>query len=426
MHLNRATKIILTLALAGIAAWLGTSAQFYNEAMVSAFFGIALASALIIHFRVRPSWQDALLVCGGMFLLAMVDFYLLQFKPAIMTWPSFAGLSSLLVLGVRTVWAKESERKLLLLGFVPALLFVTSEYYADSLLHWTSAVHPKVFDLYLFSFDSSLHVQIPFLAGQAFSLYPNLRAAGLLFYIGLPIPIALIYAGRVVRMREKAIPSFVAFLATGPVGVFFYNVLPALGPAHLFGKAFPWHPLTVEQSSRLFVEPMALSGAPNAIPSLHMAWVLLVWWYSRGLAGWERSAAFAFVFFTVLATMGTGEHYFIDLVVAFPFALLMEALCAFELPIRERRRFISLALGFFLTFGWLLALRYSVHFFWRSPAIPWILCAATVAVSLVFESKLWRAATFAQNENLVSAPAAESANSNAANGEALRSDLASH
>jgi hypothetical protein len=426
MHLNRATKIILTLALAGIAAWLGTSAQFYNEAMVSAFFGIALASALIIHFRVRPSWQDALLVCGGMFLLAMVDFYLLQFKPAIMTWPSFAGLSSLLVLGVRTVWAKESERKLLLLGFVPALLFVTSEYYADSLLHWTSAVHPKVFDLYLFSFDSSLHVQIPFLAGQAFSLYPNLRAAGLLFYIGLPIPIALIYAGRVVRMREKAIPSFVAFLATGPVGVFFYNVLPALGPAHLFGKAFPWHPLTVEQSSRLFVEPMALSGAPNAIPSLHMAWVLLVWWYSRGLAGWERSAAFAFVFFTVLATMGTGEHYFIDLVVAFPFALLMEALCAVELPIRERRRFISLALGFFLTFGWLLALRYSVHFFWRSPAIPWILCAATVAVSLVFESKLWRAATFAQNENLVSAPAAESANSNAANGEALRSDLASH
>jgi hypothetical protein len=426
MLLNRATKIILTLALAGIAAWLGTSAQFYNEAMVSAFFGIAFASVIIIHFRVRPSWQDALLVCGGMFLLATVDFYLLQFKPAIMAWPSFAGLSSLLVLGLRTVWAKESERRLLFLGFVPALLFVTSEYYADSLLHWTSAVHPKVFDLYLFSFDSSLHVQIPFLVGQAFSLYPNLRAAGLLFYIGLPIPIALIYAGRVLRAREKAIPSFVAFLATGPVGVFFYNVLPALGPAHLFSRAFPWHPLNVEQSSRLFVEPLVLSGAPNAIPSLHMAWVLLVWWYSRGLAWWERSAAFAFVFFTVLATMGTGEHYFIDLVVAFPFALLMEALCAFELSIRERRRLISLTLGLFLTLGWLLALRYTVHFFWRSPAIPWILCTTTVAVSLVFESKLWRAATFERSENVRDTPTVNSVNSNGANGEAMRSDLASH
>jgi hypothetical protein len=417
MHLNRATKIILTLALAAVAAWLGTSAKFYNEALVSAFFGIALASVIIIHFRVRPSWQDALLVIGGMFLLAAVDFRLLHFKPAIMAWPSFAGLGSLVVLGLRTVWSKESERKLLLLGFVPSLLFVTSEYYADSLLQWTSALHPKVFDLYLFSFDSSLHVQIAFLVGQAFSLYPNLRVAGLLFYIGLPIPIALIYAGRVLRTREKAISSFVAFLATGPVGVFFYNVLPALGPAHLFGNAFPWHPLTVEQSSRLFVEPIALAGAPNAIPSLHMTWVLLVWWYSRGLSWWERSAAFAFVFFTVLATMGTGEHYFIDLVLAFPFALLMEALCAFELPLLERNRLTALALGLFATLGWLLALRYSVHVFWRSPAIPWILCAATVAVPLFFESKLWRAASFEGSESVAAAPAADSATPNGAGGE---------
>jgi hypothetical protein len=425
MHLNRTAKIVLTVALAAIAAWLGTSARFYNEALVSAFFGLALASVVIIHLRVRPSWQDALLVFGGMFLFAAVDFLQLQFKPAIMAWPSFAGLSSLLMLGLRTVWSKDSERKLLLLGFVPSLLFVTSEYYADSLLHWTSAIHPKVFDLYLFSFDSSLHVQIPFLVGQAFSLYPNLRAAGLLFYIGLPIPIALIYAGRVLHMREKAIPSFVAFLATGPVGVIFYNVLPALGPAHLFGKAFPWHALTVEQSSRLFVEPIALSGAPNAIPSLHMAWVLLVWWYSRGLSWWERSVAFAFVFFTVLATMGTGEHYFIDLVVAFPFAMLMEALCAFELPFKERHRLTALALGFCATLVWLLALRYSVHFFWRSLAIPWIFCAATVAVSLLLEGKLWQAATFENSQNVAGAPAADSPTARNAHGEPLRSDLIS-
>jgi hypothetical protein len=422
MHLNRTAKIVLTVALAAIAAWLGTSARFYNEALVSAFFGLALASVIIIHLRVRPSWQDALLVFGGMFLLAAVDFLQLQFKPAIMAWPSFAGLSSLVVLGLRTLWSKDSERKLLLLGFVPSLLFVTSEYYADSLLHWTSAIHPKVFDLYLFSFDSSLHAQIPFLVGQAFSLYPNLRAAGLLFYIGLPIPIALIYAGRVLHMREKATLSFVAFLATGPVGVVFYNVLPALGPAHLFGKAFPWHALTVEQSSRLFVEPIALSGAPNAIPSLHMAWVLLVWWYSRGLSWWERSVAFAFVFFTVLATMGTGEHYFIDLVVAFPFAMLMEALCAFELPFKERNRLTALAAGLFVTLGWLLALRYSVRFFWRSPAIPWIFCAATVAVSLLFEGKLWKAATFENSKNVAGAPAADSPTARNAHGE-LRSDL---
>jgi hypothetical protein len=392
MPLTRATKILLTLPLVAAFAWLGCSAQFYDEALVSAFFGFALASVLIIHFRVRPSWQDALLVLAGTLLLAAVDFRLLHFKQAVMAWFSFAGLSSLFILGLRTVWAKDTDRKLLLLAFVPSLLFVTSEYFADNLLQWTSAVHPKVYDLYLFSFDSSLHVQIPFLVGQAFSLWPNLRAAALLFYIGLPIPIALIYAGRVLRMREKAIPSFVAFLATGPIGILFYNMLPALGPVHVFGQAFPWHPLPPAQAARLLAEPIALSGAPNAIPSLHMAWVLLVWWYSRGLSWWERTIAFAFLFFTVLATVGTGEHYFVDLVVAFPFALFMESLCSFESPRKEPQRLAALGLGLFATLTWLLTLRYAVRFFWISSLLPWTLCAVTIALSLAFEWQLERAA----------------------------------
>ena len=392
MPLSRATKILLTPPLVAAFAWLACSAQFYNEALVSAFFALALASVIIIHFRIRPSWQDALLVFAGTFLLAAVDFRLLHFRPAVMAWLSFAGLSSLFILGLRTVWAKDADRKLLALGFIPSLLFVTSEYFADNLLKWTSSVHPKVYDLYLFSFDSSLHVQIPFLVGQAFTLWPVLRAAGLLFYIGLPIPIALIYAGRVLRIREKAISSFVAFLATGPVGVLFYNMLPALGPVHVFRQSFPWHPLPPHPAARLLAEPIALNGAPNALPSLHIAWVLLVWWYSRGLSWWERAIAFAFLFFTVLATLGTGEHYFVDLVVAFPFALGMEALFAFELPWADRRRLAALAFGFLATLAWLLALRYAVRVFWISALLPWTLCAVTIALSLAFERQFERAA----------------------------------
>jgi uncharacterized membrane protein SirB2 len=392
MVLSQTAKILLTLLLAAAFAWLACSATFYNEALVSAFFGLALASVLLIHFRIRPDWQDALLVVAGTLLLAIVDFRVLHLKPAIMAWFSFAGLSSLLVFGLRTVWAKDADRKLLVLGFVPALLFVTSEYFADNLLQWTSALHPKVYDLYLFSFDAGLHVQIPFLLGQAFAKWPYLRLAGLIFYIGLPIPIALIYAGRVLRVREKAISSFVAFLATGPIGVVFYNLLPALGPAHIFGKGFPWQPLPTAQAAKLFLEPIAVAGPPNAIPSLHMAWVLLVWWYARGLSWWERAVAVAFLFFTVLATMGTGEHYFVDLIVAFPFALGMEALCAFERPWMEQRRLAALAVGFLGTLAWLSGLRYGAHFFWWNAAVPWTLCAVTVGASLLFERRLQEAA----------------------------------
>jgi PAP2 superfamily len=406
--MNRTAKILSTLVLIAGFLWLGTSTKFYTEALISAFFALALASVLIIQFRVRPSIHDAFLVLAAAAFLAVIDFQLLHFKPAIMAWVSFAGLGSFFIFGLRTVWAAEADRRLMLLAFIPSLLFVSSEYFADDMLQWTSSIHPKVFDLYLYSFDASLHAQLPFLLGQWFAKWPNLRFTGLIFYIALAIPIALIYVGRLLRIGDKAIPSFLAFLATGPIGVLFYNMLPALGPAHLFGQNFPWAPLSITQASKLLVEQVPLTGAPNAIPSLHMAWVLLVWWYSRGLSWWERAIAFLFVFFTVLATMGTGEHYFIDLVVAFPFALCIEALFAFAIPLLNARRLTALGFGLLATLSWLLSLRYATHFFWSSPIVPWGLCAFTVAFSILIEVRLQIPATHKSSEPLTATPALES------------------
>jgi len=67
-----------------------------------------------------------------------------------------------------------------------------------------------------------------------------------------------------------------------------------------------------------------------AICFKHMAWVLLVWWNFTGLARWIRAIALVFVVLTATATLGTGEHYVIDMVVAFPFSLMLRwcRLCA--------------------------------------------------------------------------------------------------
>src|SRR5260370_24921753 len=263
MSLNRIKRFILTALLLGCGIWLGTSSQFYREAMAGAFIAMALASVIIVHLRLRRCWLDAALILVATLLLGAIDFRVLHFRYAILAWLSFAGLSSLLIFGVRTIWAKDTERNLLLFGYVPSLLFVVSEYFADNLLHWTSAHHPKVLDLYLFSFDSSLTIQIPFVMGQAFSAWPWLRLVAMLLYIGLPIPIALIYSGQLPRVREKAIPAMVAFLATGPIGIIFYNLFPALGPVHLFGPGFPWHPLSLAQAARVIAEPVAIPGPPK-------------------------------------------------------------------------------------------------------------------------------------------------------------------
>jgi len=388
MPLKLAARIVVTLLFVVCGIWLGRSSQFYTEALVSIYFAATLTSVVVIHFRAIPSSQDALLVLCGTCFFATIDFQFLHYKPMLASWLSFAGLSSLLILGVRTIWAQDSRRKLLVLAFVPGLLLVASEYFATTFLGWTAAAHPKVLDLYLYSFDASLGVQLPFIVGQRFATWPSLQFASMIFYIALSIPIALIYAGRLVRLHEKAVPSFVTFIATGPVGIFFYNLFPALGPAHVFGQQFPWHPLITNQVSRLFVEPVAIQGAPNAIPSLHMAWVLLAWWYSRGLSWWERGVAFLFLTFTVLATLGSGEHYFVDLVVAVPFALFLKAVCSFGLGWNQRQRLVPILGGLFLTLGWLAALRYGTHFFWLSPLLPWTFCMGTIAFSSVLEQQL--------------------------------------
>jgi hypothetical protein len=226
-----------------------------------------------------------------------------------------------------------------------------------------------------------MHVPIAFLAGQAFEKWKIFGDVSFVFYVGLPFTLAVVYAGQAVRLRGRAIPIFIAFLIAGPIGGIFYNLFPALGPIHLFGERFPWQPLTTDQARRLLLEPVPLSGLRNAIPSLHMGWTLMAWWYSRGLSIWERGLAFLFVALTVVSTMGTGEHYFIDLVVAFPFVLFLQALCTVSLHWDDSRRLVPFAFGLMVPLVWLWALRFEPRVFWYSPVIPWTCCVVTIAIT---------------------------------------------
>jgi len=392
MKLPTGVKMAATLALLGLAVQLGTSEHFYKSALLSLFFGVTLASVVLIHFRVRPSWQDALSVIGAAALFTLIDFGFLHFKPSLAGIASFLGISSLSTLGLRAIWSRGAEQQRMALVFVPALLFVTSDWGSTILLGWTEKANPRVLDLYLFSFDSSLQVQIAFLIGQAYALWPWFKAAGTVFYIGLPMVIGLVYAGQLLRDRTRAVSAMIAFLITGPVGVLFYNLLPAVGPIHIFLSQFPWKPIPAEQVTRLFLEPVPVEGLRNCMPSLHMAWVLLAWWYSRGLSVWERGMALAFVVFTTFATLGTGEHYLIDLVVAFPFAVFLQGLCALGLRWNDRARVTAVCYGLLLTLGWIGALRFAVKSFWISPVLPWTCCVLTVA-SAIFVQRRLEAAT---------------------------------
>ena len=95
-----------------------------------------------------------------------------------------------------------------------------------------------------------------------------------------------------------------------------------------------------------------------------------------------------FLVFTVLATLGTGEHYVIDLIVAFPFAIMVQALSAYSLSLREGERRASLLFGIFVTLFWLASLSFAIPLFWIHPVVPWSLTLATVALTCWFEYRL--------------------------------------
>jgi hypothetical protein len=386
-------KVGLTALLFAAILALSLNRDFYTGAMVSAFFSLALASAWVILAMLRRSWFDLLLVVTGALFLALLDFRVMNFHPLFMSAFSFLGLAALAVLGARTIWASGEELKLLIYAFLPAVLFVGSEWMATTMLDFTEKLHPKTFDLFLVSFDSSLRVQFSFLMGQAFWTWPWLRFFCLVIYIALPLPLALVYAAHLRGKKENAFAVMLAFLVTGPFGILCYNMVPAIGPAHLFGAAFPFHPLSAAEAMRLNVVPILTTGPRNAMPSLHLAWVLLVWWNSRGLSRWIRAIAITFVILTAMATIGTGEHYFVDLVVAFPFSLMVQALCSYSLPIRSGERRTAFLLGTFVTLIWLAMLSFSTGIFWISAVVPWAMVIATIGASTYFWNRILAAGT---------------------------------
>jgi len=381
-------QTLLSFALLALSVLLGVNWNFYATTFTSPFFAVALVSVCIFHFSIRRALGDILGVLGTAAFLSYVDFEILHYPARNVAWLSFLGLGSFVVLVFRLIWEPKASRKLLALALIPSLLFMSSDWAAYYFLNWTEKLHPRVLDLNLYAFDATLRVQLPFLIGQWFQQLPWFRSISFFFYIGLPIIIAVVYTGLLARSTRRSLAAMAGFLITGPVGILFYNLFPAMGPIYIFQETFPWQPLTFAQVQKLLVEPLLIPGVRNAIPSLHMAWVILAWWFARGLSLGRRILVALFLFFTFLSTMGLGEHYFVDLVAAVPFALFIKSLCTFELPWTNRNRLLGVFSGLGVVGAWFLLLRFAPKAFLFSALPPWGLIAFTTAICIYLENRL--------------------------------------
>jgi hypothetical protein len=370
-----------------VVAALALNSSFYDQTTKDLFFSLTLASTAIVFLHVRPLYEALQLVIATCLLVLLQT---LALKVPISPMPVLAlfGVSSLGLLAFRRIWSPGEERELSYYAFFPPLLFVLLGYASSALLEITGKLHPTTLDLFLNNFDASLGMQPSFEMGRLVLRSRRLTRIALLFYYALPIPVMLVYAQQLVRRGKGAMAAFLGFFIVGPVGVVFYNLLPACGPIYLFGSQFPFEPLSNQQVKEMLIHPVLISGVRNAFPSLHMAWALLAWWYGEGLSLWIRASLAIFLAGTVLATLGLGEHYFVDLVAAVPFALMIRAASVGGMLFRDRRRLQPLLFGLLWMIAWIGLLRFGVAMMWMSPLIPWTLVACTILSCIVWQGRL--------------------------------------
>jgi PAP2 superfamily protein len=290
------------------------------------------------------------------------------------------GLGAFLMLGLRWLWSQASERRKTYAVLAPAAALVFFVLSAQRALNLANLLSPKVFDLYLYVFDGSFGFEPSFLAGKAMAGSSVLRIAAGLTYTSLPFVMALVYALRLPEGTER--PSWdviTLFMLAGLGGWALYNVVPATGPKYVFLTDFPWRSLPYRSMHKLLLEQIPVnSDIPrNAIPSLHMAWVVLLCWNAKGLSRALRIFLAAYLVLTVVSTLGTGEHYFVDLVAGVPFALFVQVMVSPDRKTSLSRRAIAASLALALTLGWLLLVRFGARSMLVSPILPWSLVVLT-------------------------------------------------
>ncbi len=162
----------------------------------------------------------------------------------------------------------------------------------------TARLLPHTYDAVLWRWDTALGFN-PLIAMRTFLAMPWLTVIAMAVYLGFMFGMALAFVAShdANRFARKLV------IATG-CAFLLYFIFPACGPIYFITST--------------------VGASRNAMPSMHTTWALMIWYEMRRQNLPIRLAADLFLLFTVIATLGSGEHYVVDLLAAVPFWMLLE------------------------------------------------------------------------------------------------------
>jgi PAP2 superfamily len=303
-------RLIGGLALAAVASQLVSLAAGLPPLgatfLVDAFFASAMAGAALIAAVALPRrWRAPALAAG--LVLELVLIVAFPRPPDFTQWVvqrgTGLGVALLAALAVHARRSKDSALALRCAGVLP--LFVAA---SGPLLDLTALAHPLTLDGPCLIFDQHLG-QPSFAAGMLFWRAPVLGQLCAVIYGELPLFCAL----ALVLDRARSVRILTTFVIIGVTGYVLYHLFPVAGPRFAFSG---WPGRVPALTESLHHAGAAPPVPRNCMPSLHTAWVIYCGLQMRG--GW-RALSSLWVAGTLLATLGLGLHYAIDLIAALPF-----------------------------------------------------------------------------------------------------------
>ena len=296
------------------------------------------------------------------------------------------GVASFCIIFYKAIFAAGDDRNInraLLIGSACIFLVALN---IECYLQLTSAIHPLVYDPSAYKFDLSLGANFSSYIAVLLNTHPLLRSVTVLAYFLVPYGFSVLF-GLYVSSPDKVPVNILFVIFTSMFCAYlFYHITPAAGPQYAFGKLFP---LAMPSAAEINSAYSVIAPAPrNAIPSMHFGWTFIMWVISLRYNFVVRTAFGLLMIFNIFATLGLGEHYLIDLIIAIPFMLFVFAFCRKSLKEQDALRNQAFLAGIIITVLWCVYIRAGNEYFNIIPGLSWLLVLATMLSSYRYYSLL--------------------------------------
>lgn len=388
LMLGGSAVLMLAVYLGYVQSTLSTFTTYGENVMFNSLcLGILVCYATLPARRGELRWVVPLGIVGELIRFVNHPSWW-SFTMRLQTFGYVSGLITLVFIGWRA-WRAEGDealwaRAMLLLSLI--MFFFPN---VSWMLHTIVINHtPTLVDAYAYTVDGAFGVQP---AAQAALLVKSSTFMWYLtFYVYNELPLFMIIAVLLSLRWPRACYGQLMLHMTliGLVGFICYKMVPMKGIDLFVGEPWPAGPLP-------HVSPPApyddASGATrNCYPSLHLGWMLAIFFGTRRVARWV-TAFFGFcVAVMVVATLNVG-HYAVDLVASVPYVVAFFGLINVAREGNRTSRVAAVAVGTALFCGFTWAMLHDPEGLASSPARLAVIVGLILALALGVEN--WMANT---------------------------------